>query len=235
LAQQRDLLADLTGRVPSQVSPPRLTLADLTLPQDLPVSLPSQLVAQRPDIRAAAANLNAASAQVGVAIANRLPSFTLTANAGGEASDLSQLFSNGNGFWALTGGVTQPIFDAGDLLHKQRGAEAALDQAKAQYQSTVLSAFQNVADTLEALQADASALRAATAADAAAKTTLDLNKAQAAAGEVGALAVLNAEQAYQQVHIALIQARAARFADTAALYQALGGGWWNRAATTEVR
>jgi NodT family efflux transporter outer membrane factor (OMF) lipoprotein len=235
IAQQRDLLADLTGRYPSQAEVQDLRLAQFTLPLDLPLSLPSRLVEQRPDIRAADANLAAASAQLGVAIAARLPSFALSADAGGEATRFSQLFSSGNGFWTLTGGVTQPIFDAGDLLHKQRAAEAALDQAKAQYRGAVLSAFQNVADTLEALNADAATLRSAAEASRAAETSLDLARAQLAAGETGELAVLSARQALAQDRIALVQAQAARFADTAALYQALGGGWWNRAETQAVR
>jgi NodT family efflux transporter outer membrane factor (OMF) lipoprotein len=228
LAQQTDLVADLSGRFPSDAPPARIDLSALTLPADLPVSLPSKLVRQRPDIRAAEANLQAASAQVGVAIAARLPAFPLSANAGGQSTDVASLFSNGNAFWALTGGVTQPIFEGGALRHRQRGAEAALDQAKAQYRSAVLSAFQNVADSLQALDADARTLRAAAAADQSAAESLALARQQFAAGQTASLAVLSAEQTRQQALLALTQARAARYADTAALFQALGGGWWNR-------
>jgi len=235
IAQQKDLLADLTGQYPSQAELEDLRLAQFDLPIDLPLSLPSKLVEQRPDVQAADANLAAASAQLGVAIASRLPNVALTADAGGEATSLSRLLSNGDGFWALTGAVVQPVFDAGGLKHKQRAAEAALDQAKAQYHSTVLSAFQNVADTLAALQADTSSLRSAAAATRAAQTSLALARGQVAAGEVSVLAQLAAEQAYDQAMVTQAQAQGARLADTAALYQALGGGWWNRTETVAVR
>ena len=229
LAQQQDLLADLTGRYPSQMPDQALELSGLKLPAEAPVSLPSALVAHRPDILAAAANLHSASADVGVAIAARLPNLTLTANAGGAATDVSQLFTHGNGFWTLTGEVAQPIFQGGALLHKQRGAEAALDQAEAQYRSTVLSAFQNVADSLQALQADSRTLAAAAAAEQSALKSQALAQRQLEAGQVSALTLLNAQQAYQQTRLSQIQASAARYADSVALYQALGGGWWRKA------
>ena len=235
LAQQQDMIADLTGRFPSEPGAERLDLKTLALPRDLPVSLPSKLVEQRPDVRAAEASLNVASALVGVAIADRLPSFTLAANAGGAATNIGQLFSNGNTFWSLAGTVAQPIFEGGALLHKQRGAEAAFDQAKARYQSTVLSAFQNVADSLQALLADARLLQSADSADTTAAESVGIAKKQLALGQVSGLVVLNAEQAHQQARIARIQAAAARYADTAALFQALGGGWWNRAETADIR
>jgi NodT family efflux transporter outer membrane factor (OMF) lipoprotein len=228
LAQQRDLLADLTGRFPSESGEPAIALADLTLPNELPVSLPSKLVEQRPDVKAAEANLHAASALVGVAIANRLPGFTLSANAGGIATNFAQMFSSGNGFWTLSGEIAQPIFEGGALRHRQRAAEAALAQAKDQYRSTVLSAFQNVADTLQALEADARLLQGAAAADRSATESLAIARQQFELGEVGAIPVLNAQQAYQQAELALVQAEANRYLDTAALFQALGGGWWNR-------
>jgi NodT family efflux transporter outer membrane factor (OMF) lipoprotein len=235
LAQTQDQIADLTGRYPSEVGDDGLHLSGLALPADLPLSLPSRLVEQRPDIRAAEANLHAASAQVGVAVAARLPGFTLTAQAGGQASDLARMFSNGNGFWSLTGEVAQPIFQGGALLHRQHAAEAAFDQAKAQYRSTVLSAFQNVADTLQALQADGRALQAADAAQASADKSLAIARRQFSEGEVGAIVVLNAEQAYQQAVVSRLQADAGRYADSAALFQALGGGWWNRDETAAVK
>jgi NodT family efflux transporter outer membrane factor (OMF) lipoprotein len=228
LAQQNDLLADLTGRFPSDFTPPVLDLAKMQLPADLPVSLPSKLVEQRPDIRAAAANVHAASAGVGVAIAARLPSFPLSVSAGGQSTDIPSLIASQNLFYALTGGVTAPIYEGGQLKHKQRGAEAALDQAKAQYQSAVLSAFQNVADSLQALHADARTLQAAANADAASAESLRLAQQQYAAGQSTSLSVLTAEQTRQQALLAVTQAQAARYADTAALFQALGGGWWNR-------
>lgn len=226
LAQETDLLADLTGTFPADMTPPTLDLGTLSLPHDLPVSLPSDLVQHRPDIRASEANLHAASALVGVAIANRLPSFTLSAEGGGTSTKLSQIASSRANFWTLTGGVTQPIFQGGTLYFRQKAAQAGLDQAKAQYRSTVLSAFQNVADALQAVSADAEALKTAVAAEHAADQAFTIVKGQLALGEVNALTVLAAEQTYRQAEIALIQARAARYADTTALYQALGGGWW---------
>ena len=229
LAQQRDLLAALSGGFPNQDLPEKFELSSLQLPQELPVSLPSQLVEQRPDVRQAEENLHSASAQIGIAVANRLPSFALTADAGSMAVVFGHLFSGGNGFWDVAAGVTQPIFDGGTLLHRERAAKAAYTQAAEQYRSTVLTAFQNVADTLNALQQDADALKAAAAAKDAASVTLDLTKKQFQSGYVNYLALLSAEQAYQQAVINLVQAQANRYADTAALFQALGGGWWNRA------
>jgi len=228
LAQQRDLLAVLAGGFPQQDPAEKFELSGLQLPQELPLSLPSKLVEQRPDVRQAEENLHAASAQIGIAIANRLPSFSLTADAGSSAVILGHLFSGSNGFWDLGAGVTQPIFDAGTLRHRERAAQAAFTQAAEQYRSTVLTAFQNVADTLHALREDANTLQATAAARDAAKVTLDLSRRQYQAGYVSYLALLSAEQAYQQAVINLVQAQANRYADTAALFQALGGGWWNR-------
>ena len=228
LAQQRDLLAALSGNFPSQNLPETFQLENLKLPQELPVSLPSQLVEQRPDVRQAEENLHAACALVGVAVANRLPTFTITADAGSLATIFSKLFSDSTGFWDVGAGVTQPIFEGGTLLHRERAAKAAFTEAEQQYRSTVLTAFQNVADTLNALQQDADALKTAAAAKEAAKITLDLTKKQYHTGYVNYLGLLNAEQSYQQALINLVQAQANRYADTAALFQALGGGWWNR-------
>jgi NodT family efflux transporter outer membrane factor (OMF) lipoprotein len=232
LAQQNDLLAALTGRYPSETGGEAIDLSALRLPAELPVSLPSALVRQRPDILAAEANLHAASAAVGVAIAARLPTFSLTANAGGQSTSLASLFGNGNDFWTLAGNVAQPVFEGGQLLHKQRAAQAQLEQAQAQYRSTVLVAFQNVADSLEALQADARTLQAAEVAKTSADQSLELAQQSFQAGETASLAVLSAEQAQAQAQLAAVQAQAARLADTAALFQALGGGWWNRAETS---
>jgi len=228
LAQQRDALAALAGGFPNQDLTEKFELASLQLPQELPLSLPSQLLEQRPDVRQAEENLHSASAQIGISIANRLPSIALTADAGSSPVAFSKMFSGGNGFWDLTAGITQPIFDAGALRHRERAAKAAFTQAAEQYRSTVIAAFQNVADSLHALQQDADALKAASAATDAAKLTLDLTSSQVRAGYAGYLALLSAEQAYQQALINLVQTRANRYADTAALFQALGGGWWNR-------
>jgi NodT family efflux transporter outer membrane factor (OMF) lipoprotein len=232
LAQQRDLLAALSGGFPSQELAEKFELASLQLPEELPLSLPSQFVAQRPDVRQAEENLHAASAQVGIAVANRLPNITLTADAGTMALEAGQMFAGGAGFWMLAGNVTQPIFQGGALLHKERAARAAYVQAAEQYRSTVITAFQNVADTLTALEQDADALNTAAAAAAAAKVTLDLTRRQLETGYASYTALLSAEQAYQQAVINLVQAQANRYADTAALFQALGGGWWNRAELT---
>ena len=229
LAQQQDSLAALAGRFPNQAAAPQFELASLQLPQDLPVSLPSQLVAQRPDVLQAEANLHDASAKIGIATANRLPNIVLSANAGSSAAAIDQLFTSGTGFWGLGVEATAPIFQGGTLLHQERAAKAAYVQAAEQYRSTVLTAFQNVADTLVALEQDADGLNAAAAAANAAKTTMDLAERQVKDGYAANLALLNAEQTYQQSRIDLVQAQANRYADTAALFQALGGGWWHGA------
>ena len=199
---------------------------------DLPVSLPSKLIEQRPDVRQAEENLHAASAAVGVALANMLPQFTINADLGSSALKLGQLFTPYTGFWDAGASLTQTLFDAGALLHKRRAADAALDQAAAQYRAAVILACQNVADTLRALQADADALKASAEAERAAKATFDLAERQRALGTISLVAVLNAEQAYRQSELALVQARANRYSDTAGLFQSLGGGWWNRRGGT---
>lgn len=234
LAQQRDLLAALSGAFPSEGPSEKFEMSSLQLPQELPISLPSRLVEQRPDVRQAEENLHAASAQIGIAVANRLPNITLTANVGATALEASQIFTPGTGFWTLAGSLTQPIFEGGMLLHKERAARDAFVQAQEQYRATVLTAFQNVADSLNALEQDATALKAAAAAKDAANTTLDLTKRQLQSGQANYLAVLSAEQGYQQAVINLTQAQANRYADTAALFQALGGGWWNRVSAPEL-
>ena len=229
LAQQRDLLAALAGGFPSDRLSARFELASLRLPRDLPVSLPAKLVEQRPDVRAAQANLHAAGAQIGVAIANRLPNITLTAAAGSTAPAIDQLFASGTEFWAITGTVTQPIFHGGTLFHRELAAKATFDQAKAQYRSTVITAFQNVADALHAIHSDAVALQKAVASEHAAARSLDIARRRMELGDINYLGLFIAQQTYQQAVLALALAKAARYADTVALFQALGGGWWNRA------
>ncbi len=228
-AQQHDLIAVLTGRFPIETPQARFTLESLTLPTDLPLSLPSSLVAQRPDVRQAEANLHAASAQIGVAEANRLPNFQLTGDYGSSALEIQRVFHSGTGFWDLGAQITAPIFQGGALLHQERAAKAAYEQSAEQYRGVVLGAVQNVADTLAAIEQDAQALQDTAAAAKAAKATLDLSQQQYRAGYASYLTLLSAEQAYQQARINLVQAQAARFSDTVALYQALGGGWWKRA------
>ena len=228
LQQQRHLISALIGRLPSQEPAQKFVLEGLRLPRDLPLTLPSTLVSQRPDIRAAEANMHSTSALIGVAVANRLPNITLTANDGSTAFDISKLFSPHTGFWTVAGGVLQPVFRGGTLFHRELAAHAAYDQAAAQYRSTVVTAFQNVADVLTALQTDAVALEKAIAAERAAARSLDITRRRLELGDINYLALLNAQQTYQQALISLVQAKANRYADTAALFQALGGGWWNK-------
>jgi NodT family efflux transporter outer membrane factor (OMF) lipoprotein len=228
LAHTRNLLAALVGGYPSEEPREMFRLAALRLPEDLPVSLPSKLIEQRPDVRAAEETLHSASAQVGVASANMLPNFTINANGGYINTALAGLISPANAFWLLSGNVTQTIFDGGTLLHQRRAAEAAYDQAAWAYKASVIGAVQNVADVLRALQNDADALRAARDFERAAKISFDLARQQVELGNANVLLLLTAQSTYLQSLIAVVQARAARLADTAALFQALGGGWWNR-------
>jgi NodT family efflux transporter outer membrane factor (OMF) lipoprotein len=229
LAQQRDLLAVLAGVLPTQEPEERFELSGLELPEQVPVSLPSKLVEHRPDVRQAEENLHSACAQIGVAIANRLPNVTLTADAGSIATGVGALFTPDSMFWDLGAGLTQPIFQGGTLLHQERAARAAFVQAAEQYRSTVLTAFQNVADTLNALEEDANGLKAAAATEEASKAAQQLTEQQLNFGLVAYAALLSAQQTYQQALINLAQAQANRYADTVALFQALGGGWWHRA------
>jgi NodT family efflux transporter outer membrane factor (OMF) lipoprotein len=228
LGQTRDALIALLGRLPAEEPAETFQLDDLTLPGDLPVSLPSKLIEQRPDVRQAEENLHASSAAVGIAIADMLPQFSITGDIGSSALTLGTLFTPYTGFWDVGASLTQTLFDSGALLHKKRAADAALDQAAAQYRAAVILACQSVADALRALQADADALKASADAARAAKKTFDLAEHQRALGTITMVAVLIAEQAYQQAELSLVQAQANRYADTAGLFQALGGGWWNR-------
>jgi NodT family efflux transporter outer membrane factor (OMF) lipoprotein len=220
---QQALIAALMGVAPGTPLPPLPRLADLHLPQDLPVSLPSALVADRPDVRAAQAAMQGAAADVGSAIAARLPALTLAANVGGSALTFGQMFADGNLFWALIGNVAQPVFHGGALLKQQRAAYAAFDQSKAQYRASVLQAFVDVSDALAGLSSDARALDAATRGDDAAARQLTFTTRQLELGGAGRLDLLNAQGTRAQAAATLVQARAARFADTVALYQALGG------------
>jgi NodT family efflux transporter outer membrane factor (OMF) lipoprotein len=228
LALQRDQLIALLGGFPNEALATQFTLNDLTLPGDLPISLPSQLVQQRPDVRASEAQFHAASANVGVAIANQLPQFNIGATLGTQAPGFTNLFTPATGIWSILGGVTQTLFDAGTLMHKKRAAAAALDEAAAQYRGTVIHAFQNVADSLRAIQFDSDTLREQAAAEKAAAESYALARVQFQDGAISYLTLLNADRTWQQTRIGLVQAEAARFADTAALFQALGGGWWHR-------
>jgi NodT family efflux transporter outer membrane factor (OMF) lipoprotein len=228
LAQQRDLLAALAGRFPSQEPTETFRLADLRMPVDLPVSLPAQLIEQRPDVRSAEEQLHSASALIGVAIANMLPNLSISAGSGYTSTTVGSLFTGPALFWNVAGNATQPLFDGFTLLHEERGAQAAYRQAAWSYRSTVIGAFQNVADSLRAIQNDADALKAAREFEKAAKVSLTLSQQQMQTGQANILFLLNAQQTYEQAVLQVVQAQAARVSDTAALFVALGGGWRNR-------
>jgi NodT family efflux transporter outer membrane factor (OMF) lipoprotein len=227
LEQTRDLIRALAGALPNGPDE-TFELDELQLPPELPVSLPAKLIEQRPDVKAAEAQLHAANAEVGVAVADMLPQFSITGEYGGNATQISQMFSAGGPFWSLYGNVTQPIFQGGTLLHEERAARQALKQAAAQYQNTVITAYQNVADTLHISLSDAETLAADVEAETSAKVTYDLTRRQAQIGYVDTLTLLSAETAYQQTLLTRVQAQATRYGDTVSLFQALGGGWWNR-------
>jgi len=227
LSKSRHALATLIGEYPD-TQMPDINLNKLYLPPNIPVSLPSKLVRQRPDVRASEALLHAASAQIGVATANLFPSFNITGNYGYTGPVPSSLFVPLDKTWMIAGQLTQPLFHGGALFAARRASIAAFDQAAAQYKQTLLIAFQNTADALRALETDARTFRAAKAAEIDAYQNFKINTQQYKVGGVAYLNLLNAEQQYQAARINSIQAQAQRYADTAALYQALGGGWWNR-------
>jgi NodT family efflux transporter outer membrane factor (OMF) lipoprotein len=224
LAQQRDLLAVLVGVFPADLPPPALDLSALRLP-DIPMGLPARLVEQRPDIRAAEAALHSANAQVGVAVANMLPQLTLTASYGASAETFGQLFSSSALLWSVGANLTQPIVQGGTLLHRKRAADAQLDEALAQYRGTVLNAFQNVADALEAVRHDADQQVAASRQEKLANASLKIAQRQLELGDISTLVLLNAETSYLQAAVARVQAQASRLTDVVAVYQALGGSW----------
>jgi NodT family efflux transporter outer membrane factor (OMF) lipoprotein len=226
--QTRDLIRALTGNFPNQEIEETFDLASLKLPPQLPLSLPFKIIEQRPDVRAAEEQLRSANADVGVAIAAMLPQFSIAGTYGGTATQFGDMFRSGGPFWTLVGDVTQPVFAGGTLLHTKRAADQALLQAAAQYQNTVITAYQNIADTLHAMVSDARTLAAAVETERAAKVTLDLTHERMEDGYTDYLTDLAAGIAYNQATLSLVQAQATRFGDTAALYQALGGGWWNR-------
>jgi NodT family efflux transporter outer membrane factor (OMF) lipoprotein len=234
LAQADHQLSVYVGKLPSESGMPEFELTSLQLPQELPVSLASSLVRQRPDIRASEALLHEASAQVGVATANQYPQISLTGSYGTQALKTGQFFNGNSAYWSLGAGLTAPIFNAGSLSAKRRAAVAALEQADAQYRTTVLSAFQNVADSLRALDSDASTLKEQVEVESLARESMDLSTQQYRLGGISYLVLLDAERSYQQAHVALVQAQAARYSDTAALFQALGGGWWNQPALADA-
>ena len=232
LTQQQDQIAVLTGRFPGQEPAPRFELGSLSLPLELPVSVPARLVRQRPDVLAAEAQLHAASAQLGVAIAELLPQVSLTGNLGGTATQLQRLFAAGNSFWSAGASLTQTLFEGGALWHKSRAARAALDQAGAQYRGTVLMACQQVADSLRAVELDAQSLAASARAERSAAEALNAARRNVEIGAASYLTLLSAQQNYQQALASLAQAQTSRYADTAGLFQALGGGPLDAGALT---
>jgi len=228
----RNALAVMIGQFPGNGKLPEFNLEAMRLPEDLPVSLPSNLARQRPDIRASEEILHQACAAVGVATANLYPQITLSAGYGFQAVSTDILFNGQSVVWNLGAGLLQPIFRGGELTARRKSAIAAYDQAAAQYRQTVLKAFQDVADVLRALESDARTLQAQAEAEAAAKSALTLIEKQYELGAVSYPALLIAQRDYQKTRINVIAARAQRYADTAALFQALGGGWWNRKSTS---
>ena len=231
LDQTRHQLAVLAGRLPGEGGLPEFRLDGLTLPEQLPLSLPSALVRQRPDVRASEEALHQASAQVGIATAAQYPQITLSGSYGSASTTAGDLFKSDNMLWNLGAGLAAPLFNGGALTARKHAAEAAYDAAAAQYRGTVLGAFQDVADSLRALDTDADALQAQAQAEALAAESLKLATSQYQLGAISYLVLLDAQRTYQQSHINLVQAQAARYADTAALFHALGGGWWNRTAS----
>jgi NodT family efflux transporter outer membrane factor (OMF) lipoprotein len=225
--QAADLLAMLTGRTPASWKQPTLALSDLRLPDELPVSLPSQLVRQRPDVLVAEAQLHGANANIGVATAAMLPNVTLTGALGANGTSLGNVFASNSPFWSAGAGLVQPVFHGGALYYQRKAAIDARDAAAAEYRQTVLGAFQQVADTLRGLSHDADTLAAETEAVETAEKALRLVQANYQSGIATYLQVLVADGLYLQAKLGYVQAVAQRLQDTVALYVALGGGWWN--------
>lgn len=234
LAQQRDLLTALAGQYSNDEIRETFNLGSFRLPRQLPVTLPSALVRQRPDVLSAEANMHAMDALIGVAIANRLPNITLSGLAGPQSTTFATLFTPSSMAWTFGGNVAQSIFDGGTLYFRQKAAEQGYRQADAEYRSTVITAFQNVTDALRALQTNSRAVSATVRAENTAKRYLELVRQQAKLGQVAPLVILNAQQTYLQAVINRIQAQASRMADTTALFMALGGGWWNEPSPEPV-
>jgi len=235
LAQAQHRLAVFAGRTPDDASVPDFVLDGFTLPGELPVSVPAKLVRQRPDVQAAEAQLHQATAAVGLATANLLPQLNLTGSIGTESLTTGGLFGAGTGTWSVGASLLQPLFHGGELRYKRRAAVADLERADAQYRQTVLAALQEVADTLRALEADAKALRAQVESERASGDALDIAKKQFQVGGISYVSVLNAQRLFLEAHQSRVQAQAARYSDSAALFQALGGGWWNRKDQEVVR
>ena len=235
LAESTHALAVLTGQYTSEQKIPKLTLQQLTLPENLPLSLPSTLVKQRPDIQAAEALLHVANAEVGVATASLFPQFTITGDYGYLSQKTRDFFDKANNVWNIGLGLTQPVFHGGALLAERQAAIDAYKVSFSHYQKTVLNAFENVANSLSAITLDAIEYNRQFAANNAAKKTMQLTASQYKLGGVNYLTLLNAQEKYQNTKLALIKAQAARYSDTVALYQSLGGGWWNTNFTSDKK
>ena len=227
LSQEQHALAVLVGKPTSEMPSLKLILNQISLPKNLPVSIPSKMIAQRPDIQASQALLHEASAQIGVATAAMLPQLTVTSNYGWISSSLNNFFSSSNETWSVAGGLLQPIFHGGQLIFQRKAAISAFEEARANYKQSVFQGFKNVADALRAIQFDAIAFNDTFRAEKSAQQTFILTKKQFQVGGQNYLSVLQAEEQYQRAVLNRVKAQAQRYSDTAALYQALGGGWWN--------
>jgi NodT family efflux transporter outer membrane factor (OMF) lipoprotein len=223
LATARHALSVVLGRVPASDLPPDVDFAQLTLPLEVPVSLPSELAHRRPDILAAEARLHAATSAVGVAQSNLYPKIQLSASVGLQSLKPDQLFDRASNAWSIISGLTAPIFDGGTLRAEKRAAVDAMRASAATYEQTVLEAFAQVADLLEALDHDAEQLDAQARAQQAAQSSLDLARASYTEGNAGVLLVLDAERSYQQARLGYVRAVAQRYMDTVQLFLALGG------------
>ncbi|MDA8095648.1 MAG: efflux transporter outer membrane subunit [Betaproteobacteria bacterium] len=226
LSAARHALSVLAGRAPALWSPPDFELAQFTLPSDLPVTLPSKLVRQRPDILAAEAQLHAASAAIGIATAQLYPNLTLSGSIGQQSLQWASFLNTANRFWNLTAGLTAPIFEGGTLEAQRRAAVDAYHASLATYEQTVLASFQQVADNLRALAHDAQLLGAERQAYDTAGAALTLQRESYAAGKSTVLNLIDAERSYQQARLGYVRAQAQRLQDSASLFVALGGGWW---------
>jgi NodT family efflux transporter outer membrane factor (OMF) lipoprotein len=228
LAQAQHRLAVLAGRTPDDAGIPDFVLDRFSLPTELPVTVPAKLVRQRPDVQAAEAQLHQATAAVGLATANLFPQLNLTGSIGTESITAGGLFGAGTGTWNIGAALMQPLFHGGELRYKRKAAVADLEQADANYRQTVLAAMEDVADTLRALETDARALKAQVEAEKAASDAFEISKKQFRVGGVSYVTVLNTQRLFLEARQSRVQAQAARYSDSAALFQALGGGWWNR-------
>jgi NodT family efflux transporter outer membrane factor (OMF) lipoprotein len=223
----RNALLRLLGSAPSDRALPPIALKDFALPGEIPVSLPSQLVRQRPDILEAEDLLHQASAEIGVAEAARFPDFQLTAQYAQQSAMLSDIFTKAGQIWSVGLNVTTPIFEGGTLRAREKEARQHFLQVAAQYRGTLIDAFEQVANALEALERDSESYTARTTSVDTAHANRDLARLLFQRGKVSELVVLTAEQQYQNAALVEVQADVQRFSDVAQLFHALGGGWWN--------